>query len=396
METKQKVIESLVESLEVSPSTYELAESRYKDLGVWLHDASKAKVAPYDPHVFPQGSIRLGTAIRPLDSDHYDLDLACELRAGISTNSHSQEDVKAFIGGDLEKYRIERNIKDKLDEKHRCWRLNYQDSPRFHMDTVPCIPHDEKIRQHLFESMKTGSIQTELADNIANQAIAITDNRRPDFSMLSPNWPISNPEGYAIWFESRMRQAKQLLECRVASALVASIEELPTYQWKSPLQRCVQILKRHRDQMFRQNGDAKPISIIITTLAAQAYQGERDIYEVLAQILNSMGNFVRPTAPRVPNPVNPKEDFADKWGTLEGKRLALEDNFRLWLQQAKADFENLSSARTRQRVASLTTHKYGVNISEERLEQIPGLSSSAPTIASFKIAESSPPKPWQK
>ena len=40
----------------------------------------------------------------------------------------------------------------------------------------------------------------------------ITDNRRPGLSAsLRPNWLISNPEGYARWFESRMGFGKNLI-----------------------------------------------------------------------------------------------------------------------------------------------------------------------------------------
>jgi hypothetical protein len=35
---------------------------------------------------------------------------------------------------------------------------------------------------------------------------------------------------------------------------------------KTPLQQAVQILKRHRDMMFADDPEHKPISVIITTL----------------------------------------------------------------------------------------------------------------------------------
>lgn len=54
--------------------------------------------------------------------------------------------------------------------------------------------------------------------------------------------------------------------------LAESVRAVPKYQSnKTPLQRAVQILKRHRDIMFAGDED-KPVSIIITTLAAKAYQ----------------------------------------------------------------------------------------------------------------------------
>src|SRR5216683_5519814 len=96
--------------------------------------------------------------------------------------------------------------------------------------------------------------------------------------------------------------------------------------------------------MFADNPDLKPISIIITTLAARAYRGEADLGEAMQRFLTDMGGLINPESPRVPNPVNPAEDFADKWATAEGRAKKLEENFRAWLDQAKADFEVIGSS----------------------------------------------------
>ena len=60
---------------------------------------------------------------------------------------------------------------------------------------------------------------------------------------------------------------------------------------KAPLQIAVQVLKRHRDIYFDGSDDA-PISIIITTLAARAYQGQDSIYATLSHLLERMPNFI--------------------------------------------------------------------------------------------------------
>ena len=72
----------------------------------------------------------------------------------------------------------------------------------------------------------------------------------------------------------------------------AKVGNVPAYkEKKSPLQRVVQILKRHRDLMF--NGDeSKPISIIITTLAARAYNKETDVLDALVNVVNSMERYI--------------------------------------------------------------------------------------------------------
>ena len=96
--------------------------------------------------------------------------------------------------------------------------------------------------------------------------------------------------------------------------------------------RQIQILKRHRDVMFIAHPEAKPISVIITTLAAEAYKGETNVDEAMINILRDIESLVSRQIPRVPNPVNPAEDFAEKWGTREGLSMRLEDNFWMWVE----------------------------------------------------------------
>jgi hypothetical protein len=394
-EIKMNIINALAESLDVPDSAYEAAVNRYHDLGGWLMDASKAKTAQYSPDVFPQGSFRLGTVTRPWKREDYDLDLACTLKAGVTKTNCSQEVLKQLLGTDLNAYREERHISESLEEKHRCWRLYYQDHLQFHMDSTPSIPQSADTRRVLQERMiKAGSTEA-LALDVANLAIAITDDRHPKYREISGDWLISNPKGYAKWFESRMRQAKQFLESRAIMEKVAKVDDLPTYKWKTPLQRCVQILKRHRDVMFERSPDRKPISVIITTLAARAYQGESDIQTAMETILNRMDSFVNPTYPRIPNPVNPHEDFADRWGTEEGRKLGLEQNFGRWLEQARSDFDIIVSSQDRDSIADQAMLKYGARLEDKTLAKIVGAAPAVITAPkSHHITDAA--KPWRR
>jgi hypothetical protein len=388
-----KAIELLVESLEVPQSSYEAAEKRYVDLGQWLHDKSKANCAQFDPKVSPQGSFRLGTAIKPWKRADYDLDLTCKLQTGITPSTHSQKALKQLVGADLEAYRKERGIEEELEEHKRCWRLYYQDSLSFHMDTLPAVPHEEQTRRVLQERMIKAGVTEALASDVSSFALAITDKTRPNYAIVSPDWNISNPEGYARWFESRMRQAGEMLRKRALMEHVASVDALPAYRWKTPLQRVVQLLKRHRDVMFEDNQDGKPISIIITTLAARAYAGQTDLYSSLEVVLASMGQLISPTFPRVPNPVNPIEDFADKWDTPEGQKLRLEQNFFLWLEQAKTDFRHFSQSRDRTTLSEQASQKFGVTISNAVAAGLLGTSEVAAEVPRVQVI-SSAAKPW--
>jgi hypothetical protein len=73
------------------------------------------------------------------------------LRRGITKQTHTQKQLKGLVGRDVEAYRVARGIKDALEEMHRCWRLPYADTLKFHMDIVPSIPEEAARRQMLQE-----------------------------------------------------------------------------------------------------------------------------------------------------------------------------------------------------------------------------------------------------
>lgn len=391
-EQKRVVIDNMVKLLELPDSAYDKARKRYEDLGEWF-DRDESAVSGNNPHIFPQGSFRLGTAIRPLDeSEEYDLDLACKLRDGISKDSHTQEILKKLIGIELEAYRKARGIKSELEPKHRCWRLGYQDDLSFHMDIVPCIPADEKRRKAILESIRNTGLDEYVAGAASQTTVSITDDRHEGYKHICDNWNISNPEGYAKWFEYRMnpQQTRILLE-------KAQVDDVPLFKKKTPLQRVIQILKRHRDNWSKDNPDSKPISIIITTLAARAYNGETDIVTALGNVLEKMGGLVRPTKPRVPNPVDPEEDFADRWYRHDCLHLRLEDNFNAWLLQARTDFQHLTSTTDTEFLCEHIEEKFSLRVNEAELKKQLGISAASVNIVTPKahtINRQDSARPW--
>ena len=82
--------------------------------------------------------------------------------------------------------------------------------------------------------------------------------------------------------------------------------------------------------------DAKPISIIITTLAAHAYNNEADLQQALLKVVMEMPRHIQSCsngAAFIPNPVNPLENFADKWQEYPTRKACFMD----WLRQAQLD-----------------------------------------------------------
>ena len=198
-DSNSKILEEILERIELPQNAYETARRRYEDLGEWL-GREGSSLEFNDVHVFAQGSFRLGTAIKPFhEHEEYDLDLACKIREGFSKYTHSQFDLKEAVRKELELYRTARKIEKELDEKHRCWTIEYKDQLSFHMDVVPALPLDEEHRSVINESiMKLKMMDEQISNSVSEEALSITDDRNKNYEKVdAEDWNISNPEGYA-------------------------------------------------------------------------------------------------------------------------------------------------------------------------------------------------------
>lgn len=286
--TLSDLLQRSVASLDISPGQYQIAVSRYEHLGAWLVVNGLGT-----PEVYPQGSFRLGTVVRPDPDCEFDIDLV--FWRGIKKTSVTQGDLKDQAGSLLTRYLDECGADQgspKLEERGRCWCLVY-DEDGFHMDVLPVIPDDE----------------------LGGSAILLTDRDLRE-------WQHSNPIGYADWFWKRMEETVETSRSDLATFLSKSVEEVPLWLVRTPLQRAVQVIKRHRDLYFADHPEDQPTSILLTTLAGQTYGGQVDVYEAVAHIANSLDRGVerRPDGLWVPNPAHPLENFADKWRTAPERR----------------------------------------------------------------------------
>jgi len=347
----EELLEDLAESLQVPPSRYEAAERSYKSVGDWLHrETSSLRLA--DPQVYVQGSFRLGTAIRPFaDDEDYDIDLVCEL--SVSKSHLSQAKLKAALGREIAAYADAHGMQ-RPTEGRRCWTLAYADGVQFHLDTLPAIP--DGPRQRLLLEKRGYSTQW------SETAIAITDQDHYAYREIADDWPHSNPKGFCNWFRSRMAVIFEARRRALALEARASVEDIPEYKVRTPLQSAIQILKHHRDRMFVGRGDEKPISIILTTLSARAYQQEPTISTALLSILQGMANFIvyRNGVAWVENPTDPAENFADRWQSHPERQ----DAFYEWLKQAQADFTNAAIAATRDAATAALEPRLGRQLME--------------------------------
>jgi hypothetical protein len=329
-ETRTDMISSLlegaVEELDIPPELHHAAELEYESVGNWL--AAHADANSERGRVYPQGSFRLGTVVQPEGSDEYDLDAVC-VRA-VAKDDITQARLKTDMGDVLDRYLRAREGDATgpviCEERKRCWTLFYAEP--FHLDVLPAIPNPAA----------TGS------------GILLTDT-------TLRHWQYSDPIAYADWFRERMRRELIAKRLRLAEARHLPPEKIPYSSVKTTLQRVVQVLKVHRNRYFAADLERRPTSILITTLAAQAYTGERGLEEAVLETARQMPNHIEYDGDHwlVPNPVEPRENFADKWSSDP----ALATSFYRWLEQLQQDLQGARESDGIDRAVATLSESFG-------------------------------------
>ena len=382
-----QILEYLAQSLDIPESYFKKAEERYQSIAKWL-EREGSNVAKFNPVIYPQGSFLLGTVIKPeTDKDAYDIDLVCQL--ALLKSQITQRQLKEMVGSEIEGYASANSMKAPVKEGRRCWTLEYSDEASFHMDILPSIP-ENNVNRKLLNNLS-------VPFNITALAIAITDNTLSNYTIISEDWLKSNPKGFAAWFKERMKIRFDEKRMIVAKAISAKAEDVPEYKIKTTLQRSIQLLKRHRDIMFLNDNDDKPVSMIITTLAAHAYNNEADLYDAMISIVNGMEDYILKIEgiTWVPNPVNPEENFADKWREHPER----ERKFRAWIKQVKADLDAAYQCRYYEGMLDKLKPRFGdrlVNQAAAKMPTEPKQAAIAAASAAPAIHISSPSKPWGK
>jgi hypothetical protein len=281
------LLKHVCEGLQLNPTRYQQAVDRYEAVCRWLDDEGSA-LATFSPTIYPQGSMRIGTTVKPFGRDEYDLDFVCEFRFHVNM-LQSPLQLLGLLESRLREHEVYRSI---LEIKNRCVRLNYANE--FHMDILPACPDV----------------------SVGGTCLFVPDCK-------SQSWRHSNPQGYAKWFESRCELAVQrLLERRIMMDKAAPIPPQEATEEKAILKRVVQLLKRWRDVHYQRQPDLAPISMVLTTMAALAYGGELTVTEALTSVLNSFDSWVGSSTPRVfvLNPANHKEDLSERWNDAKKYR----------------------------------------------------------------------------
>lgn len=298
------VLRQIAKELDITDEKYENAVASYNAVGTYLSNNINVQV-----DIFPQGSFRLGTVIKPLsDEDDYDIDLVCKVNKYFS----NPKDLKNEVGQALKS--SDRYSKMLQEEGKRCWTLKYADEAQYHMDILPAI---EDITYDKDKKLKITN-----KDEISNIYTFTT----------------TNPEAYFEWFNEKQKEEKRRLVESFAVQNNKNIEEVPDYKVKTTLQVALQILKRYRDKKFENNLENKPISIILTTIMAQIYTGENNVYELIKKFSNNYYKYIKikDGIEWVENPVNSEENFADKWQIHPERKEA----FKFFVSELKNDIVN--------------------------------------------------------
>ena len=280
-----EILEILGENLDITENQYNAAVESYEAVGDWLSKEGSF-LFPYSPRIIPQGSFMLGTIIKPIcEDDDIDIDLVCKLNG--KPAHWTQKHLKEAVGDRLKEHSVYKNMLESQDGGQRCWTLEYSDQANYHMDILPSIA-DKNFTVLLNEAFNN---HQQLDTN--KLAIRITDKENIFYSIMTETewWLKSNPFGYAKWFFQRaIYSSKRMF------ALSESVDPVRPFQKeKMPLQRVVQLLKRHRDIMFSSDeydSENKPISIIITTLASRAYDKGENIADAYINIVSRMRSYI--------------------------------------------------------------------------------------------------------
>lgn len=306
-EEANMILNLLVEDAQLSKTAREKIQSHYEAITSYINNNFNESA-----NIYIQGSVNLGTAIRPINGsqDDYDVDFVVVVPNNISDTA---EILKDKIGDVL---RSNKHYKLQLEEKRRAWRVNYSQS---HVDIVPA----------------------KAETNDSKKIINVTKKTDTTYVFIE-----SAPQPFANWFEAKEHGKTDLLfENVIQRSNSVKADDFPKNSKGTVLSKTVQLLKLHRDYMFQDDSnEVAPISMLITILAAQSYKDETNLVDALTSFFkeyiskfkkDSYGNIT------LPNPVLESENFTDKWIEHPERKVA----FVNWVKQAKNDilsYEDLS------------------------------------------------------
>lgn len=317
--------------LQLSPTAHDLAAERYKAIAEWLR-AAGSPLARYNLVIYPQGSLRIRTTVKLRGRKEFDLDFVCELRVDPS----AFPDPIRLLDMIEERLRAHGTYRHMIERKNRCIRITYANE--FYMDILPACPSPSACLH-------------------GEHCVVVPDCDADD-------WKPSNPKGYALWYEGRAKEA--VVKFRKG---VEPVPEQQAYEDLATLNRVVQLLKRHRDIVFENAPKGRaPISVVLTTLAAQNYSGQTSVFEAMSTVLGGITRMIPDVARgrlKVLNPTNPGEDFSERWDGDPEAYLA----FVSWVGDFKSKWERLTGLSGIPAHTAALEKMFGERVAREVVEE---------------------------
>lgn len=265
------------------------ARSHYAAVSDWLARPG-SPLHFLSPHIYPQGSQRLGTTTKPFGQTEFDLDAICKF--DIQVECHPGLVYRLLWD------RLWDNLtyRPMMKPMPRCIRLEYAGD--FHLDIAPAVP-----------DLEYGGSCILVPDLNANLAPEHPENDQ---------WKSTNPIGYADWFENRCVE-QILLNTKYARAQVDPVPDKEPVHAKAALKRSVQLFKRWRDKEYQDRPHLSPPSIILTTLSGHYYRGQSLCTDSLQTILECTVQHIESGATIcLKNPAHKNENICEKWDNTPG------------------------------------------------------------------------------
>jgi hypothetical protein len=317
-----EAIDLALDQLDLGTSDLEKIESAYNGIGNYLAGCEHPLLE--DAEIYPQGSIRLRTTVKPLTKEEFDVDLILFLpNAGNAT----RDEINDVVWKHLKASKVYGPLAEPLA---RGFRINY--SGNYHLDITPAVEYT--------------------AEELRGQPLWVVDKR---FQFKE-----SNPEGFALCFDDACGLRPKIMRTQSFRETLSAemIKDFPDQNDKKLLNRIIQVIKRHRDVWAAREdnryGEYKPISVLLTTLATLAYlhivrlgKTFSSELDVLLDVLELMPTFIQQANDeyRVENPSMHEENYAEKWNRkekMEGPKLR--QGFFEWHKAAIHDLEELARA----------------------------------------------------
>ncbi|MFL0586094.1 nucleotidyltransferase [uncultured Sphingomonas sp.] len=268
--------------IQLTPTAYKEAVGHFDAVSRYL-DEHESGFPAYSPVIYPQGSFRMGSTISAYDDrEDYDIDLLLELALDPQSDP---EAVLRLVARSLEQGKGRLKFTT-CEIKKRCVTLGYAN---MHLDVTPAV----------------------LVPFRDPRVITIFD-RHPQ----RPDHALANPEGFARWFDGRVRP-RSVIATRATRAQVVPVPEQTPAEHKLDRLLAIQLLKRFRDIRCDRGGYDRCPSVLLSCLAAQAPQGTGLVTDLRSTALH-VAREVSVANLRVENPACRDDVLSDRWPRKSG------------------------------------------------------------------------------